>query len=95
MTSGATGSSYRPHDSTIRRLAEWRRLASTGMARANIAADLGMTLVALDRALARARAAGHPDAIYHPFAVLPGAGTSHLRNSTIRARRIRRAQETR
>lgn len=80
---------YRPHDRTAQRLARWRQLASNGTTRANIAADLGMTLRTLDRIVCRARAAGHPDAIYHPLAVLPGHGTSR----TALARR--RAKETR
>lgn len=95
MTSGQAGSTYRPHSTTEIRLARWRRLASTGMSRADIAAELSMTLVALDQALSRARKHGHRDAIYHPTTVLPGEGLGHLRNGSIRARRIRRAQETR
>lgn len=86
-------SNYRPHERTARRLAQWKRLASTGTARADIATSLGMTLVALDQAICRARRRGHPDAIHHLLAALPGTGTSHLTDSTVRARR--RAQETR
>jgi hypothetical protein len=47
------------------RLKVWRAGALIGTPVASIAAQLGMTRVALDRYVCRARKRGHPDAIKH------------------------------
>lgn len=93
MTSGHPGSAYEPRPDAAAHLAEWRRLAPTGKPVNEIAAAIGITRAALDRAVCRARAAGHPDAIYHPDAHLPGTGTWHITGRG--PRRTRRFQEHR
>lgn len=93
MTSGSPGSAYAPRDDTAIRLARWRRLATNRVPVDDIARQLGITRAALDRAVCRARKAGHPDAIYHPATTPPGQGTWHLTGRG--PRRTRRFQETR
>ncbi|MFF5228436.1 hypothetical protein [Dactylosporangium sp. NPDC000521] len=88
-------SNYRPHERTASRLARWRQLASTGMPVDDIAAELGIDRRALDQMVCRARRRGHPDAIYHPTAVLPGQGTAHIIRSRAAHVRRRRTQEQR
>lgn len=47
------------------RLGTWKRRALVGDLVEDIAAELRMTRVALDRYVVRARRRGHPDAVYH------------------------------
>lgn len=90
MTSGSTGSDYEPTPVVAARLARWRAMASRGVPVADIAQALRITRAALDQSVCRARRRGHPDAILHPAAADVGNGTSHLTDSTERARRIQR-----
>lgn len=78
MTSGIPGSTYEPHLDTAHRLAVWRRLATRGLTRDEIAAELGVKRTTLDQLVGRARRAGHPDAIRHPHAVDTGSGFWHI-----------------
>ena len=95
MTSGRKGSPYEPQADTAIRLARWKRLASTGMPVNDIARTIGISRSALDQMVCRARKRGHPDAILHPHAAIPGTGTGHLTDATRRAQRTaRRTQET-
>lgn len=48
-----------------RRLIVWKRRAQLGDPVEDIAAELGMTRIALDRFVIRARKRGHPKAVYH------------------------------
>lgn len=93
MTSGVPGSAYQPSLDTALRLAKWRRLAALGWPVNDIARACGVDRRTLDRAVCRARAHGHPDAIYHPATTPPGQGTWHITGRG--PRRTRRAQEHR
>jgi hypothetical protein len=83
-------------DATLQRLAAWRRGCERDWTTAEIAADLRITVAALQRCVLRARAAGHPDAVMHPRAALYTAGTgfSHVASPAARARRVRYLQRT-
>lgn len=74
MTSGIPGSDYEPYSVTVDRLIVWRRMASAGRSRREIAARLGVSRSTLDQLVGRARLKGHPDAIHHPDAAKPGVG---------------------
>jgi hypothetical protein len=54
------------------RLTIWRRLAREGVPVVLIAERLEMTRAALLRLVDRARADGHPDAVYHQSALING-----------------------
>lgn len=91
MTRGVRGSGYEPDLDTSIRLGRWRRMASDGVPVNDIAIALGMTRDAVEQMVCRARRRGDPDAIRHPYAGSPpGQGTAHIRDSSERARRIRR-----
>lgn len=96
MTRGSPGSAYTPDLDTADRLIIWRRGAEQGIPVDEIAAQLGITRVALDRFICRARKRGHPDAIRHANAgPPPGEGFVHLldphRSHQTRRRRLRQA----
>ncbi len=67
MGAGRTGN---PGDPELldHRMRIWRDRALRGVYRADIASELGMSVVALDRMVCRQRAAGNALAVYHLFA---------------------------
>jgi hypothetical protein len=90
VTRGVLGSGYKPDLDTSIRLGRWHRMASDGVPVNDIAKALGMSRVALQQMVCRARRRGDPAAVRHPYAGSPpGQGTAHLRDSSERARRIR------
>ena len=76
------------HDRNEQRLKIWKDRALRGVRRADIAVELGMSLVALDQMVYRHRSAGNPLAVYHINAQFkdPNPSRHNLAHREYRAR---------